>query len=206
MTLSMPRLSCSPHRPQLPRLPHLPGTVHGAGSLAILSSSGYFGACCALVPAIDRKRTPSAKLPTPRSRDLSRCMISPPRKVTAITLGRGSEHRFRPLPYSAAQGLSNDFCPLRHFPALAVPGDHVLEQLDHAGRIGREQVLALLGGRLLGPADVSSHRAVLRGPAAIGRLEPESEADRLGPLVIPHQMRGEPQHHRRLPLAGVAHL
>src|SRR5882724_48734 len=85
MTLSIPRLSCSPHRPQLPRLPHLPGTVHGAGSRASLSSSGYCGACWAFVPAIDRKTTPSTKLPTPTSRDLSRCMASPPRKVTPIT-------------------------------------------------------------------------------------------------------------------------
>src|SRR5262252_9916934 len=117
-------------------------------------------------------------------------MVSPPRKVTVITLGRGSGQRIAsPAPaYSAAHGLSNDFCPLRHLPALAVPGNHVLEQLDHAGRVGREQVLALLGGCLLGPADVSGHRAVLRGPAAIGGLEAEPEADRFGPLVVLHQM------------------
>src|SRR5215475_7809851 len=44
----MPRLSSSPHLPQLPCLPHFPGTVQGAGSFASLSSSGYCGACCAL--------------------------------------------------------------------------------------------------------------------------------------------------------------
>src|SRR5947209_12408825 len=99
MTLSIPRLSCSPHRPQLPRLPHLPGTVHGAGSRASLSSSGYCGACCALVLAIDRKRTPSTKLPTPTSRDLRRSMASPPRKVTPITPGQvqDSEENLTPL-------------------------------------------------------------------------------------------------------------
>ena len=45
MKFSIPRLSCSPHRPQLPRGPHLPGTVHGAGVFASCSSSGCAGAC-----------------------------------------------------------------------------------------------------------------------------------------------------------------
>src|SRR5439155_19639375 len=57
---SMPRLSSSPQRPQFPCLPHLPGTDQGAGSPANLSSSGYFGACWALVAVINRSHAVAA--------------------------------------------------------------------------------------------------------------------------------------------------
>src|SRR5712691_2023075 len=75
MTLSMPRLSSSPHRPQLPRLPHFPGTVQGAGSFASLSSNGYCGAgCCAL--ALPSSQTiPSTRLPTPTHSDVHERLI-----------------------------------------------------------------------------------------------------------------------------------
>src|SRR6266567_3773937 len=56
----MPRLSSSPQRPQLPCLPHLPGADQGAGSPANLSSSGYFGACWAMVAVIDRSHAVAA--------------------------------------------------------------------------------------------------------------------------------------------------
>src|SRR5207245_7863108 len=92
---------------------------------------------------------------------------------------------------------------LHHLPALTVPGDDVLEQLAHAGGVGREEILALLRGGVLWPADVPGHRAVLRGPAAISGLEAEPEADRLGPRVVLYEIGSQPPHHRRLPLAGV---
>src|SRR5215470_10285764 len=77
MALSMPRLSSSPQRPQLPRAPHLPLTVHGAGSFASLSSRGYVGACCCALALPSSHSTPSTRLPTPTIRDVNeRCIAS----------------------------------------------------------------------------------------------------------------------------------
>src|SRR5262245_66203754 len=77
MTLSMPRLSSSPQRPQLPRAPHLPLTVQGAGSFASLSSRGYVGACCCAWALPSSQSTPSTRLPTPTIRDVNeRCIAS----------------------------------------------------------------------------------------------------------------------------------
>src|SRR5215831_18368405 len=77
MALSMPRLSSSPQRPQLPRAPHLPLTVQGAGSFASLSSRGYVGACCCAWALPSSQSTPSTRLPTPTIRDVhERCIAS----------------------------------------------------------------------------------------------------------------------------------
>src|SRR5262252_100523 len=77
IALSMPRLSSSPQRPQLPRAPHLPLTVHGAGSFASLSSRGYVGACCCALAPPSSQSTPSTRLPTPTIRAVNeRCIAS----------------------------------------------------------------------------------------------------------------------------------
>src|SRR5262245_44390331 len=71
MTLSIPRLSSSPQRPQFPRAPHLPLTVQGAGSFASLSSSGYWGAGCCALAAPSSQSTTSTRLPTPTIREVN---------------------------------------------------------------------------------------------------------------------------------------
>src|SRR5262245_49909446 len=69
MTLSMPRLSSSPQRPQFPRAPHLPLTVQGAGSLASLSSRGYVGAGCCALATPSSQTAASIRLPIPTNSD-----------------------------------------------------------------------------------------------------------------------------------------
>src|SRR5256712_9862640 len=85
MKLSMPRLSCSPHRPPFPRLAPLPGPVQGAGSFASLSSSGYCGAGWALATASDRKNTSRARLANPTRRDVRRFMACASLEILEIS-------------------------------------------------------------------------------------------------------------------------
>ena len=70
-----------------------------------------------------------------------------------------------------------------------------------------EQRLALLGGRGGRRADVPGFAAVRHHPRAVARRERLAERHlRHLRHVADHQLRGEPQHHRRFPLAGVPHL
>src|SRR5262245_17990696 len=67
-------------------------------------------------------------------------------------------------------------------------------------------MLPLLRTGELRRADVTNLAAIVRRPAAVGRVEAESEFHRFPLLEVPDELRPQSQHHRRLVLARVTDL
>src|SRR5678816_2620161 len=87
-------------------------------------------------------------------------------------------------------------------PGFAVPSDHALEHcLDVRGE-PTEQSLALFGRSEVRLADMPDRAALSRDPSARRRRERRAKLDRRRVLKVPHEVRREAKHHRRLPLAS----
>src|SRR5262249_45134205 len=110
MKFSIPRLSCSPHRPQLPRGPHLPGTVQGAGSLASFSSSGCAGTGV-WAHAMGDSPSSDAMVAIVRTNVARNRMVGPPQRRVKSHDPVGE----RPAPalYAEGRGCTGDVAPAR---------------------------------------------------------------------------------------------
>src|SRR5258708_4379062 len=83
------------------------------------------------------------------------------------------------------------------------------DAVDERGHVVGENVeecFAFFRRGEVGLADVAGRGAFARDPAAGGGGEGRGELDRRSVVKIADEVWGEVEHHRGLPLAGVAHL
>src|SRR3982751_1183981 len=131
------------------------------------------------------------------------------------TLSPEGRESFRPpLPSGERAGVRGLACteyvgrrsgPLASSaPGVPIPGEDAIQQRNDVVGEEAEERLTLLGGRHARVAEVARLAPFPGDPAPGGGLERAGPLDRLERREVADQMRCQPEHHRGLPLAGVA--